>query len=72
MLASPPHVKIKVRIENILSWILNLKQHFMQERASKESLVATDVTALALDFTDKPVKLVRNHRNSAKNSLQDR
>ena len=44
----------------------------MQERASKESLVATDVTALALDFTDKPVKLVRNHRNSAKNSLQDR
>ena len=35
----------------------------MQERASKESLVATDVTALALDFTDKPAKLVRNQRS---------
>ena len=41
----------------------------MQELASKESLVATDVTALALDFTDKPAKLVRNQRNLAKNSL---
>ena len=40
----------------------------MQERASKESLAATDVTVLALDFTDKPAKLVRNQRNSAKNS----
>ena len=36
----------------------------MQERASKESLGATDVTVLALDFTDRPAKLVRNQRNS--------
>ena len=63
MLASPPHVKIKVRIQNIFSWVLNLKLHFMQERASKESLAATDVTVLALDFTDKPAKLVRNQWN---------